>query len=468
MQSPFLKILALFALLLLLIPNLIGQSSGLSKSYKEETVEEAAQLLMDYYVFQELGEQAADHIRTLKDKGHFEPYQDLESFAAALSKSIYAITYDKHIRVSLKQAHQTTGDAFSQWVDSRMEERQYFRQNNANFKAIQKLHGNIGYLDLRGFYGLAWGKKFADYAMDLLSTSDAIIIDLRSNSGGRPDMVNYLLGYFFESPVITGRSVKRNGDLFTERTSYSNKITDNPILPNIPLYVLTSRTTFSAAEGFAYPLKIYKRATLIGETTRGGANAGDLLSLNDKLDIFIPDVAGKHPVKDESFDGAGIAPDIEARSGDALEIALELAREAAKNYRSENDAKARALLASINEIIANFEQNPDSQRMSDAYLACRTQHLIFEEWEIDALGSQYLEGGQPTTAEALFQTNTVLYPESPGAFDRMGNVLVQQGKTAEAIPYYERAVALSERHGKENSASYRDHLKAARKKQSKN
>jgi C-terminal processing protease CtpA/Prc len=37
-----------------------------------------------------------------------------------------------------------------------------------------------------------------------------------------------------------------------------------------PIYILTSSGTFSGAEHFTYDLKMLKRATVIGETTRGG------------------------------------------------------------------------------------------------------------------------------------------------------------------------------------------------------
>lgn len=144
----------------------------------------------------------------------------------------------------------------------------------------------------------------------------------------------------------------------------------NKTMGDIPLYILTSRTTFSAAEAFTYPLKIYKRATVIGEITKGGANAGDLYSLNNKLNIFIPDVAGKHPVKDESYDGVGINPDIKARSGDALEIAIELAQDAAEKYKNKNDEIAKSLLIELNNILT-IENNPSSERIINAYLACR-------------------------------------------------------------------------------------------------
>ncbi len=441
-----------------------AQTPVISKTYKDDTIDAAAHFLINNYVFKELGVKAAAHINDLNEKGHFTPHKDLEDFASELTKAIYAVTYDKHISVSLKPENQTNGVELNKWVDSRMDERNYFRLNNANFKTIRKLHGNIGYLELRGFYGLAWGQNFANYAMEMLATSDAIIIDLRSNYGGRGDMVEYLLSHFFEKPIATSKTIKRQGDEFIEHLNYTKEIPGIKKLPKIPLFVLISSNTFSAAEGFSYPLKIHKRALFIGEATKGGANAGDLISLNDKLNIFIPDVSVTHPTKNESWEGIGIKPDIEVRSGDALEIAIELAQDAAEKYKTDNDKKAKTLLIELDSIISNFEANPKNEKISDAYLACREQHLIFEEWEINSLGHQYFEDDKLKTAEALFMANTILYPESPDTFDTYAEILLKSKKTAPAILNYEKAIFLSKKNNTGNLESYKKHLTEAKKK----
>lgn len=445
--------------------TLSAQDSTFNKEFKDNTIQRVSTLLRDNYVFEELGIKTADYLNELNTKEHFKLYNDLESFALEITKAIYAVSYDKHISVSLKQQNQVEGDKLTKWVESRMGERNYFRQNNANFKKIQKLHGNIGYLELRGFYGLAWGKDFADYALEMLATSDAIIIDLRNNSGGRGDMVNYLLSHFFEKPVITGRSIKRKGSRFIENVGQTKEIEGNKILPKIPLFILTSTTTFSAAEAFTYPLKIYKRAIIIGETTRGGANAGDLYSLNNKLNIFIPDVAGKHPVKNESYEGVGIKPDIKARNGDALEIAIELAQDAAEEYKAKNDEIAKSLLMDLDNII-NVEKNPSSERIINAYLACRKQNLVFEEWEINALAYQFFsQNDKRTTAETLFKANTILYPESANTFDSYAEALLKNKKVDSAILNYEKAVFLSKKYDLQNLKMFENNLEKAKKNQ---
>ncbi|MEM9934733.1 MAG: S41 family peptidase [Bacteroidota bacterium] len=441
------------------------QEDILTKSYKDKVIQTVAQYLTDYYVFPELAQQTAEHLTQLNKENYFEQYTDLPQFAEALSSRIYAISKDKHISVNVRKqdpAAEAEIDEMEQWIASRMEERRYFRRYNANFKSVSKLDGNIGYLDLRGFYGLDFGLRFADYAMAMLATSDAIIIDLRNNSGGRGDMVGYLLSYFFDEPVIGSKTRKRSGDQFTERINMTSAFVNGKKMPDVPLFVLTSKTTFSAAEGFSYPLKVYKRATFIGETTKGGANPGDIIPLNDELEIFIPDVSVTHPVTNASWEGVGISPDVSMPSEQALDSAKVRATEAAAAYRQKLDEKAKASLLALSETVENYDGS-DAQIVIDAYLACRENDLIFEEWEVNALGYQLLAEKAEATALAIFKTNTVLYPFSPNTFDSYAEALMGKGRNEEAIENYQQAVRLAEERNDPDLALFKENLENALK-----
>ncbi|MEM8898301.1 MAG: S41 family peptidase [Bacteroidota bacterium] len=433
-------LLILSMILYFLIPQSgFAQERLLSVTEQENLIQKIATELKDRYVFLEVAEKTAAHLESLEVKGE----SDVAGFMKRVNEEIYRLTKDKHISVSLKekQPEGTVSDPLAQWMASRLEERTFFRRYNANFKSVSKLEGNIGYLDLRGFYGLDFGREFADGAMGMLATSDAIIIDLRNNSGGRGDMVDYLLSYFFEETIITGKSRKRRGDSFVDRTHKTPKRTSGRIIGDTPLFILTSATTFSAAEAFSYPLKVYKRATFVGETTKGGANAGDLISLDEDLQIFIPDVAGlPHPVSGEIFEGIGILPDVEVESEKALEVAMEKAKEAAKEYRTRMDAQAREMLLALNKTVEAYD-GKDEHVIVEAYLACRAHDLIFEEWELNSLGYQLLGGDNLPTALAVFKTNTVLYPHSANTFDSYAEALLKNGNVEKAIASYEQAIA---------------------------
>ncbi len=72
---------------------------------------------------------------------------------------------------------------------------------NYGFTEIKVLEGNIGYLNLPCLQILNIGKEIATSAMNFLSNTNAIIIDLRTNGGGVPSMVQLLSSYFTDAKL---------------------------------------------------------------------------------------------------------------------------------------------------------------------------------------------------------------------------------------------------------------------------
>jgi C-terminal processing protease CtpA/Prc len=98
-----------------------------------------------------------------------------------------------------------------------------------------------------------------------------------------------------------------------------NKLADKPV------YVLTSTSTISGAEQFTYDLKMLKRATVVGETTRGGAHAGVWHRIDDHFGIGIPETKTINPFATADWEGTGVAPDIKVKAEDALKAAQAVA-----------------------------------------------------------------------------------------------------------------------------------------------
>ena len=94
----------------------------------------------------------------------------------------------------------------------------------------------------------------------------------------------------------------------------------------IPQFIFSLvKKTFSAAEAFAYSLKVLNRATLIGETTRGGANPWQFFDLEDGFRAAIPIAKAVNPITKSNWEGVGVKPDIEVEQEKALSIAYEMA-----------------------------------------------------------------------------------------------------------------------------------------------
>jgi len=55
-----------------------------------------------------------------------------------------------------------------------------------------------------------------------------------------------------------------------------------------PVYLLVGARTRSAAEGFAYDLRLLRRATIVGAATAGAARPGALFRLTAAVAAFIP------------------------------------------------------------------------------------------------------------------------------------------------------------------------------------
>ncbi|MFL9455928.1 S41 family peptidase [Tolypothrix bouteillei VB521301_2] len=87
------------------------------------------------------------------------------------------------------------------------------------------------------------------------------------------------------------------------------------------MYILTSKETFSAAEDFTYNLKALRRATIIGETTGGGAHWGHRHRINDHFVVFIPTGRPINPITQTNWEGVGVTPDIEVSAELALKTA---------------------------------------------------------------------------------------------------------------------------------------------------
>ena len=117
---------------------------------------------------------------------------------------------------------------------------------------------------------LDWGGDTASAAMNSITGTNVLIIDLRKCRGGDPGMVCFLLTYFF------GVERVHLNDFYLRKGSITEQYWTLPDVPGKrfgekPVYILTSAETFSGGEEFAYDLKALKRATVIwGKDGRRG------------------------------------------------------------------------------------------------------------------------------------------------------------------------------------------------------
>jgi len=199
-------------------------------------------------------------------------------------------------------------------------------RNNAGFRQVSIMPGNVGVVEFWGFASLnAFTKKKIHAAMTMLEDVDALIIDLRENGGGSGETVSWLTSYFTDGRIHLNSFYTRYTD--TQSRFYTDETVTNHTLQSVPIYILIGPNTFSAAEEFAYNLKHLKRATVIGMPSKGGANPWAWFSLNDEFRIGIPTTKAINPITNTNWEGKGVQPHVKVNASQALERAHTMALE---------------------------------------------------------------------------------------------------------------------------------------------
>lgn len=329
-------------------PSTTGAGSPLTVDAKTraQVVEAAIREMNEGYVFPEVAKTLEADLRKKLTAGEYAAalYNDPKAFADRLTADVQAITKDKHLRVR----HSPTVLGPMRPRDPTPAELEEMTQRaatqNYGFERVERLRFNIGYLDLRGFMSAEMAGHKAAAAMTLLSDTDALIIDLRQNGGGDPAMVALLTSYLVDDRThLNTMSYRRGGTTRTEEWWTSTWVPGERFGGKKPLYVLTSKRTFSAAEEFSYNVKNLKRATLVGEATGGGAHPGVLRRLNDHFSMFVSNGRAINPISKTNWEGTAVEPDIKVAASDALRVAqLEVLR---KLDTAKRDAEYKKQLA---------------------------------------------------------------------------------------------------------------------------
>ena len=202
--------------------------------------------------------------------------------------------------------------------------RKMMERTNCSFQKVEILPRNIGYLKFNAFADPTICGQTVVAAMAFLAHVDAIIFDLRDNGGGDPKMVAMISSYLFDKPTHLN-------DLYNRKEDFTTQYWTLPYVPGTtladkPAFVLTSKRTFSGAEEFTYNLQNLKRATIVGETTGGGAHPVAGRRIDDHFMIGVPFARAVNPISKKNWEGTGVEPDVAVKASEALERAEDLAR----------------------------------------------------------------------------------------------------------------------------------------------
>ena len=271
------------------------------------------------YIFEDVAEKMAEALKARAAQKAYDDITSPEAFARALTADLQAVSRDKHLRIVYNAAGlpQRSGGPTA---EERAKQLAAERRRNFGFQRVEILEGNVGYIELRGFSGTPEARATAVAAMNFVADTDALIFDLRRNGGGSPFMIGILSSYLFEDVVHLNDFYIRETD--TKREFFTAaEVEGRRYGKDKPVYVLVSNSTFSAAEEFTYNLKNLKRATIVGETTGGGAHPGGVRRITDHFGIWLPNGRAINPITKTNWEGTGIEPHIKVPAAEALEAA---------------------------------------------------------------------------------------------------------------------------------------------------
>ena len=300
----------------------------LDAAAKAKIIDKVAETVSEKYVFPEIGKKVAEYIRKRLKEKSYERISSMDDLTKELTKDIQAVSHDLHMGVTARgKGPMRKGPPEIRWSERYLK---WQRFQNYGFKKVDRLLGNVGFIALDEFVFPEMGEKnvakeTAQAAMTMIKDCYALIIDLRDNFGGREEMALLLLSYLFEKPEhVLNQYNREKGEkeIWTAADAGGEKVSD------IPLYILTSSHTVSGGEMFAFVLKNRKRATIIGEKTRGAAHKTHLTFVPELgIDIAMPYSASIDPITGTDWEGKGVEPDIVISSGKARGMAYKLALE---------------------------------------------------------------------------------------------------------------------------------------------
>ncbi|HEX5701809.1 MAG TPA: S41 family peptidase [Pyrinomonadaceae bacterium] len=329
----------------------------LNPAINRQVVEGAIRAVNKYYVSADVAKRVEDNLRERLQKGEYDKITSAYDLMDALDAHMQGVSRDRHLALaySYRPEPLLEGRDFDpETAAEKTEGRTAARARNFGFEKVERLPGNIGYLEMNSFVRPEFSGETARSVMDFVANTDALIIDLRRSSGGSADMVLFLASYFFDEEPF------HLGDWFVRAENRTQQWWTLPYVPGSryvgkDVYILVSRRSFSAVEGLASILQHHKRATIVGEKTSGGTHPGRMVRVHPNFAVFVPMSwfiyptgtpsvpidRPVYPTTKTDYQGTPVTPDIAVPANQALKrahleaLAKKLAREPSQKDRLE-------------------------------------------------------------------------------------------------------------------------------------
>jgi hypothetical protein len=306
----------------------------LDAAIRQKTIDAVDSRLTEYYVYPDVAAKMVQAVNEHQKNGEYNSIVDGNGFAEALTRDLRAVSHDQHLFVAYNPftVPDQTDSSSGPHEPSPAEQARFramLEQQNCTFSKLEILNHNIGYVKFGAFPPPDICGPTVVAAMNFLAHTDALIFDLRENHGGDPNMVDFMVSYLFPQSThindLTNRHDNETHQYWTLPWVPGSRLVDQPV------YVLTSHETFSGGEEFTFDLKTQKRATIVGETTGGGAHPVRGVPAGDHFTIGVPFGRPINPVTKGDWEGKGVEPDVKVSAADALTTAEKLAADKIAN-----------------------------------------------------------------------------------------------------------------------------------------
>src|SRR6185436_10968381 len=287
-----------------------AQSAPLTRATQTAVINSVIDRLGSTYIDADTGRLIGDHLRTRLNGNAYAALTNPAQFADVVTNDLRAVNGDLHL--GLRYAPNGPGPAVTGGGNDP-------RFINYGIGRVEILDGNIGYLEITGFAGAPGYEEVVGDALRLLARTDAIIIDVRRNGGGSSEMSHLVFSHFPPSTPVPTIRVQRRGSEPALRSSIDK--VPGPRRTDVPLYVLTSQGTASAAEEFSFVLKNQRRATIVGSRTAGAGHMVNSFPAGSGFSVSLSITRVTDASSKKEWERVGVQPDVAVPTEHALDAA---------------------------------------------------------------------------------------------------------------------------------------------------
>ena len=344
-------------LTLILTPPVAAQAPArpdmtIDAATRAQVIENVLRRLDEGYVFPKKAAEMARAVRARAKLGAYDRIVSAQAFADTLTQDLRAVSHDRHLEVAYqsRSVRDEAPDAQPS-AEERREREVLARRINYGLERVERLNGNVGYLEIRSFAFDATPAvdSALSAAMNFLAHTDALIIDVRRNGGGEPAMVAAVCSYLLPPNRLINKFFWRPQNRWDEFRTGS--VSGRHYGMTRPVYVLTSDQTFSGAEEFAYDVQTQHRGEVVGDTTGGGAHPGGMRRVTEHFGVWVPSGRAVNPVTGSNWEGTGVRPDVPVAAGEALRTAHLRALE--RLLGAERDKERQTVLRQVIDEVRN-------------------------------------------------------------------------------------------------------------------